>query len=406
MTTATLTIRQPDDWHVHLRDGEMLHRVLPFTSKVFRRALVMPNLTPPVLEAKDARAYMRRIQDVQAQGAGLRSLWEFSPYMTIKLTGMTTPKIVEEAKAAGVIAAKLYPAGVTTNSSDGVNDFEAKSLYEVFEAMAQCGMVLCVHAETPGQPSLRREQHFIDTYVEKWASAVPRLKIVIEHATTKHAVEFARRTPNVGCSITVHHMLITLDDVIGDKLDPHCFCKPVAKSEEDRQALIEAATGGVPDIFFGSDSAPHTQGNKREKGAAGCFTAPVAMPLLAQIFDEHGALANLETFVSENGANFYGLPLNESRIRLTKNVPWKVEDFYASDRLDEGEFLTPFWAGKHIDWYVDDVVPETTTVYRVEDLAKIARPAQSQTVRVEATGSTFIYTGKGEINGWSEVVPL
>lgn len=352
--TTSVTIRQPDDFHVHLRDGELMERVLPYTAKVFGRALVMPNLTPPVLTYKHASNYAQRIAEALAEG-DLRKLWgqTFQPLMTIKLTGETTPEIVQKAKAKGVIAAKLYPAGVTTNSADGVSDFNSEALHKVFEAMAECGMVLCVHAETPGVPSLAREQDFVTRFVIKWADRHPSLKIVIEHATDRHSIDAARSWGNVACSLTVHHMLLTLDDVIGDKLNPHCFCKPVAKTEDDRQAIIEAAIGGSPDFFLGTDSAPHVMRNKHAAhAAAGCFTAPVAMPLLAQVFDEHGALGTLEMFASENGANFYGLPLNEGKIVLTKRqhlTPACPSVELSSDQL------IPFWQGKNLQWEVTEV---------------------------------------------------
>jgi len=356
MSTEEITIRQPDDFHLHLRDGELLERVLPYTAKVFGRALVMPNLTPPVLTFRDAQNYAQRICEAQA-GGDLRKMWgqKFTPLMTIKLTGDTTPEIVTKAKEKGVLAAKLYPAGVTTNSADGVSDFQADSLHTVFSAMAECSMVLCVHAETPGVPSLDREIDFITTHVNRWAERHPDLKIVIEHATTRRAVEMARDYPNIACSLTVHHMLLTLDDVIGDKLNPHCFCKPVAKTEDDRQAIIEAAVGGDPSFFLGTDSAPHVMRNKHaQHAAAGCFTAPVAMELLAQIFDERGALNMLETFASENGANFYGLPLNKGKIRLVKNKRLTPACPPHPESLSEA--LIPFWSGKNLLWEVAEVI--------------------------------------------------
>lgn len=372
--TTEITIRQPDDFHVHLRDGELMKRVLPFTANVFGRALVMPNLTPPVLTFKDAQNYARRICEVQADG-DLRKLWDqpFTPLMTIKLTGATTPEIVTKAKAKGVIAAKLYPAGVTTNSEDGVSDFKADSLHEVFEAMADCGMVLCVHAETPGEPSLKRETHFVITWVLRWARQFPKLKIVIEHATTRGAIQAARDHANIAASLTVHHMLLTLDDVIGDKLNPHCFCKPIAKTEDDRQAIIAAAVGGSPKFFFGSDSAPHVVSNKHTAhAAAGCFTAPVAMELLAQIFDEHGSLNTLEMFASENGANFYGLPLNKGKIRMTKKtsvVPARCE-IQTGDRFTLRDTdLIPFWAGKELQWEVTEVIRAESEAVQAESEA-------------------------------------
>ncbi len=359
--TTEITIRQPDDFHVHLRDGDLMKRVLPFTSKVFGRALVMPNLTPPVLTGAMANDYRLRIEE--AMGLNLSNLWEpgFRPIMTIKLTSETTPETIAGAKRRGVVAAKLYPAGVTTNSADGVSEFQSKQLHEIFEAMADCGMVLCIHAETPGEPSLDRERHFVATHVWKWAERHPTLKMVIEHATTRHAIDHARDYPNVACSLTVHHMLLTLDDIIGDKLNPHHFCKPIAKTEDDRQAIIEAAIGGSPDFFFGSDSAPHVVSAKHTAhAAAGCFTAPVAMELLAQIFDERGSLNTLEMFASENGANFYGLPLNHGKIRLTKKTSVVPAALIPPDVSPTGyemsNSLVPFWAGKEIQWEVTEVI--------------------------------------------------
>lgn len=348
--------------HVHLRDGELMQRVLPATAGVFGRALVMPNLTPPILTGAMANAYRLRIEE--ALGLTLEKLWEpgFRPLMTIKLVGDTTPLTITSAQKRGVIAAKLYPAGVTTNSADGVSEFQSNSLYEVFAAMADCGMVLCVHAETPGVPSLKRERDFVIKNVVEWAQRLPHLKIVIEHATDRLSIDVARDHPNIACSLTVHHMLLTLDDIIGDKLDPHCFCKPVAKSEADRQAIIEAAIGGDPSFFLGTDSAPHVVSNKHTAhAAAGCYTAPFAMPLLAQVFDEHGALNMLEMFASENGANFYGLPLNEGKLRLVKK-PTTIPKGYTWNyngpprEVDGINDLKPFWAGKEIQWQVGEVI--------------------------------------------------
>lgn len=354
----SITIRQPDDWHIHLRDGELMHHVLPFTSKVFGRALVMPNLAPPVVSGRGAESYGQRIMASLADG-DLKKLWSeqrFIPLMTIKLIGSTTPDTILSARSSGVVAAKLYPEGVTTNSSDGISEFTCDALHKVFDAMADCGMVLCVHAESPSTPSLRRESHFVGRYVIEWAKRHPSLKIVIEHASDAFSVKVARDWANVACSITVHHLLLTLDDVIGDKLNPHNFCKPIAKSEGDRQALIEAAIGGSPDFFFGSDSAPHVIGAKHAAhGMAGCFTAPVAMPLLAQIFDEHGALACLEMFASENGANFYGMPLNEGEIRLVKKEGFVPHRY---DWDDDGIHLIPFWAGRNLQWKVTEAFHE------------------------------------------------
>jgi dihydroorotase len=365
--TTEITIRQPDDFHLHLRDGELLERVLPFTANVFGRALVMPNLTPPVLTFNHAQNYAQRIAEVLA-GGDLRKLWgqTFQPLMTIKLTDATTPEIVTKAKAKGVIAAKLYPAGVTTNSADGVADFLSDDLHAVFETMADCGMVLCLHGETPGVPSLDREEHFVKNYLIPIAQDHPTLKVVLEHVTTEIGCRIVRTLPNVAGTITVHHLLLTIDDVIGGNLNPHCFCKPVAKTEADRQALIRAATTRLGSFFLGTDSAPHLVSNKHTAhGAAGCFTAPVAMELLTQVFEEHNALENLERFTSESGAEFYGLPLNKGKIRLVKETSTVPQSFSCGDDGSDcaegytsGDDLIPFWAGRELQWKVAEVIHE------------------------------------------------
>lgn len=356
-----ITIRQPDDWHLHLRDGELLKRVLPFTAKVFGRGLVMPNLTPPILSGSMARQYSDRIME-HIHGGDLREMWKpgFCPLMTIKVRPDTTAEMIFAAKKAVVIAGKVYPAGVTTNSEDGWTDIG--DLAEPFGAMEECGMVLCLHGETPGEPSLNRETHFAENYLIPIAEKYPRLKIVFEHVTTRTGCRIVRTLPNVAGTITVHHLLITLDDIIGSNLNSHCFCKPVAKTEDDRQALIEAATSGAYSFFLGTDSAPHTRHGKHS-GSAGCFTAPVAMELLAQVFDEEGALDKLETFASVRGAEFYGLPLNEGKIRLVRKsskVPqsfsWNDDGSNCSEGYENTDDLIPFWADREIQWEVAEVI--------------------------------------------------
>lgn len=306
-----VTIRRPDDMHVHLRDGDMLTAVAPYTARQFARAMVMPNLTPPVLTAEDALDYKRRIMASTQHYA-------FEPLMTIKLTQRTTPEMIREAKAAGVVAAKLYPEGVTTNSHDGVTDFWA--LEPVFLAMAEVGMILSIHAETPNAFVMDREADFIARYLYPLSThgRLNKLKVVIEHATTKAAVECVRNIANFACTITVHHLFLTLDDVVGGMLKPHYFCKPIAKTPKDQIALVEAATSGHPRIFLGTDSAPHPVAKKEcSSGCAGVFTATHALELLAYVFDGAGKLDKLNAFTSENGARFYGLPLNEGEVALT-----------------------------------------------------------------------------------------
>lgn len=352
----SITIRSPDDFHVHLRDGPMLKKVARETALPFARALVMPNLDPPVLTGEDARAYRSRI--LEAVTPGMKSEWgkkkvrEFEPLMTIKLTPETTPSVLEGAQRAGVIAAKLYPdrrpddegGEVTTGSGGGIYTFDCypgSHLDSVLGAMSELGLVLCVHAEDPAVETLLRERAFVERFLPKWAKRFSRLRIVIEHATTESALSAAHHLSNVACSITAHHLVITLDDVIGGRLDPHCFCKPVAKSPRKRRALVDAATAANPNCFFGSDSAPHNV-SRKWAGAAGCYTAPVALPLLAEVFEQRERLDNLAKFVSTNGAEFYGLPLNEGTVTLTKE-PWRVAP---------AQNPRPFWDHREYSWKV------------------------------------------------------
>lgn len=344
MTTITsLRIRRPDDMHVHLREGKIMKEVLPHTASVFGRALVMPNLKEPVLTRGDAAAYKRAIrQELDSQKSGEPQ--RFQPLMTLKLTKRTEPLDMHTAKEAGVVAVKLYPEGVTTNSADGISDVEA--LYPVFEAMQACGMVLSIHAESPHAFCLERERDFVEAYLPSLLEFFPRLKVVIEHVSTAHAVDFVFNAPtkNLAATITAHHLLLTLDDVVGGMLSPHNFCKPVAKRPEDREAVLRAATSGSSKFFFGSDSAPHTRDTKEWRaGCAGCFTAPVALPLLTQIFEERGAIEKLEPFTSVHGAEFYGLPLNADEITLHRET-WMVPESY--------ENIVPFWSGRTLPWRV------------------------------------------------------
>ncbi len=332
-----LTIRKIDDMHVHLRQGEMLQSVLPFTMSQCARALVMPNTMPPIVNVEDVVNYRKAILEAQ------RGRHEFEPLMTFKVVPSTSPEEVRALKQAGAIAGKLYPEGVTTNSDDGVGDFDA--LYPVYEEMEKEGLVLCLHGEMPGVFSLDREHAFLDVLI-KIAKDFPSLKIVLEHATTASAISTVKDLPeNVACTLTVHHMYITLDDLIGDKLNPHVFCKPIAKRPEDRDAVLDAALSGNPKFFFGSDSAPHTIASKEcACGAAGVYSAPILLPALCQLFERNDALERLQPFTSEFGANFYGLPLNTRMIELSKKR-WTVPDQYDGVR--------PFLAGSQLDWQLD-----------------------------------------------------
>lgn len=328
-----LSIRKPDDMHVHLREGAMMFNVVPHTASQFARALVMPNTDPPILTGSDADSYAARIR---------ARVPEFEPLKVIKLVRSTTPEIVSEARSRGVVAAKFYPEGVTTNSDDG-----CRSLSEVrsaLEAMEEYGMVLCLHGETPGEFCMDRERDFLHRELLPIARAHPRLKIVLEHVTTESAVGFVSAMPNVAATVTIHHLVLTLDDVVGGMLRPHNFCKPIAKTPQDRRTLRATVASGNPKFFLGTDSAPHHRGRKEcGSGCAGVFTAPVAMQLLAQVFDELDALDQLEAFCSEFGASFYGLPLNEGKLELVRE-PFRVP-------AQCGDVI-PFMAQETLSWSV------------------------------------------------------
>ncbi|MBP9864631.1 dihydroorotase [Patescibacteria group bacterium] len=322
-----IQIRKPDDFHVHWREGEMLKRVVRYTSSQFARALVMPNLKKPVATAEDVLRYRAEID---------RSLsCRCEPLMTIKLLDTTTPEEIREAQRAGVVAAKLYPRGVTTNSENGVGDLESLRLREVLREMQQCDMVLSVHGEWPESYCMDSEALFLP-WLEYTAYAFPGLRIVLEHVTTESAVRTVMALPNtVAATVTAHHLAMTTDDVVRGKLRPHNYCAPIAKRPGDREALWNAI--GHPKFFFGSDSAPHAREAKEcAEGCAGCFTAPFAMQLLATMFDERKKLDLLERFTSEFGAVFYGLPLNTDSLRLWRR-PMRIQRRYGT--------VIPFWAG-------------------------------------------------------------
>jgi dihydroorotase len=328
-----LEIRRPDDFHAHVRQGPLLAQAVPMSND-FGRVLVMPNTVPHVLTAADAKAYREAIVDAGAS---------FEPLMTISIAPSTTPEIVREASVHGVVAGKLYPDGVTTNSEGGVRDLA--DLEPVFRAMEECGLVLCLHGETPGVFVLDREAAFVETTLPWLVTSFPGLRIVLEHVTTAQAVDAVRAGPaHVGATITVHHLAITLDDVIGDRLEPHNFCKPVAKRPDDRAALVDAATSGDPAFFLGTDSAPHLQEAKEcSGGAAGVFTAPLALAVLAEIFEARGALDRLEGFTSVHGADFYGLSPSEETVELVRHA-WDVPASI--------DGLVPFRAGRTLGWQI------------------------------------------------------
>lgn len=314
----TLTLTRPDDWHLHLRDGDALKTTVAATARQFGRAIVMPNLKPPVTNAAEAMAYKARILDARPEGS------DFEPLMTIYLTDRTTPQTIAEAKAAGVVAAKLYPAGATTNSDSGVTDLPR--LDDTLRAMAEHGMLLLIHGEvTHGEVDIfERERVFLDEVLKPLIARFDDLKIVMEHITTAAAARFITDAPErVGATITAHHLLVNRNAMLAGGIRPHYYCLPILKREEDRKALLAAATSGNPKFFLGTDSAPHAISAKESVcGCAGCYTAHAALELYAEAFEEVDALDRLEAFASFHGADFYGLPRNSGTITLER-ASWK-----------------------------------------------------------------------------------
>lgn len=312
---SSLTIRRPDDWHLHLRDGAMLEGVIGDTSRHFARAIIMPNLVPPVVTTEDARAYRERILKAVPQGD------RFEPLMTLYLTEHTNPDDVEEGRRSGLITAvKLYPAGATTNSHGGVRDME--KAMPVLERMAKVGLPLCVHGEvtTPEVDIFDREKVFIDTVLDPLRKRLPELKVTMEHVTTEDGIQYIRSADrNLAGSITTHHLIINRNDILVGGIQPHYYCLPVAKRENHRQALRKAAVSGDARFFLGTDSAPHVDPLKEcACGCAGIYTSINTMSCLAHVFEQENALDKLEAFTSLNGPAWYGLPANEERITLVK----------------------------------------------------------------------------------------
>lgn len=344
---SSITLPRPDDFHLHLRDGGALHSVLPFTAARFARAMVMPNLTPPVTTTQLALAYRQRIL------AALPSSARFEPLMTVYLTDRTAPSEVERARASGLIHGfKLYPAGATTHSNDGVTDIE--HVYAVLEKMSELDVVLQVHGEvTAAEVDIfDREARFIDDVLEPLARRFPMLRIVFEHITTQHAVDFVRSArAGLAATVTPQHLLMNRNALFLGGIRPHHYCLPVLKTEADRTALLEAVVSGNPRFFLGTDSAPHARLSKEAPcGCAGIFSAHAAIELYAEIFDAAGALARLPAFAAEFGADFYRLPRNQQRITLS-NEPWTVPLTYpfAADEL------VPLRAGAEVMWRLDRV---------------------------------------------------
>lgn len=345
-----ITIRRPDDWHVHLRDGAMLEAVLPATARQFRRAIVMPNLTPPITDAGMAADYRRRILQALPDG---KAYERFIPLMTCYLTDQTEPTELEQGYVDGVFAAaKLYPANATTNSAHGVTDMAGRAA--VFDKMQALGMPLLVHGEVtdPAIDIFDREAVFIEQVLTPLRAEFPRLKIVLEHVTTSDAVEFVRAHQGyLAATITAHHLYINRSDIFEGGINPHRYCLPIAKRESHRQALREAATSGEACFFLGTDTAPHTIDAKEAAcGCAGIFTAPVALELYTQVFDEEDALDNLEAFTSLNGPAFYGLEPNETKVTLIKQN-WNAPDHVA---VEGGQSVLSFKGGDELAWRIKE----------------------------------------------------
>jgi dihydroorotase len=336
-----LTLTRPDDWHLHLRDGAALAAVLPATARQFARAIVMPNLRPPVTTAAAAVAYRERIH--AALPAGL----DFTPLMTLYLTDNTPPEEIARAKAAGVVALKLYPAGATTNSDAGVTDL--RKCHATLEAMQREGLLLLVHGEvTDAEIDIfDREAVFIDRVMQPLRRDFPELKVVFEHITTTEAAQYvAEAGPRTAATLTAHHLLYNRNALFTGGLRPHYYCLPVLKKEKHRQALVKAAISGSPRFFLGTDSAPHAAVMKEQSVCgAGCYTAPAALELYAEAFEAAGALDKLEGFASHFGADFYGLPRNTGRVTL-KREAWALPE-----TLPFGDAtIKPLRAGETLNW--------------------------------------------------------
>ncbi len=339
--SSTITLTRPDDWHLHVRDGIALQTVVPHTAAQFGRAIIMPNLKPPVTTADQALAYKQRIQAAVPAGVA------FEPLMTLYLTDNLPAEEIARAKAAGVVACKLYPAGATTNSDAGVTDI--RKTYKTLEAMQREGVLLLVHGEvtSPDIDPFDREAVFIEQQLAPLRKDFPGLKIVMEHITTKEAAQYvAGADANLGATITAHHLLYNRNAIFTGGIRPHYYCLPVLKRETHRQALVAAATSGSPKFFLGTDSAPHPAHLKEHAtGCAGCYTAHAAMELYAEAFDAAGALDKLEGFASFFGADFYGLPRNTGTITLQRES-WTPPESFA---FGEAE-LKPLRAGESLPW--------------------------------------------------------
>ena len=347
---SSLTLTRPDDWHLHVRDGDALDVVVPHSAACFGRALIMPNLRPPITTTVQALTYRERIL------ASVPPDMDFEPLMSLYLTDDTLPEEIDCAKASSIVfAAKLYPAGATTHSDSGVTAIEF--IHPVLERMEKLGLVLCVHGETTAADVdiFDRERVFIEKTLSPLVRHFPGLKIVFEHITTSEAAQFVRAAgANVAATVTAHHLLLNRNALFTGGLRPHHYCLPVLKREKHRQALVKAICSGSSRFFLGTDSAPHAAHTKEAAcGCAGCYTSPLALGLYAEVFEAEGALDRFEAFASLNGAAFYGLSPNEDKITLQRNS-WKVPDYY--DYI--GDKLIPLRAGETVAWELVVSVPD------------------------------------------------
>lgn len=340
--TNRLTLLRPDDWHIHLRDGAVLPHTVADVARTFARAIIMPNLVPPVRNTAEADAYRQRIISVRPAGS------RFEPLMVLYLTDLTSPDDVRAAKASGfVYAAKLYPAGATTNSDSGVTSVD--KIFPVLEAMAQVGLPLLVHGEVTRSEIdvFDREKVFIGEHLSRVVDRFPTLKVVFEHITTRDAVEFVNAaSDNVGATITAHHLLYNRNHMLVGGIRPHFYCLPILKRNVHQEALLDAATSGSTRFFLGTDSAPHARHAKEAAcGCAGCYTAYASIELYAEAFEQRNALDKLEAFASKNGPDFYGLPRNSDTITLVR------EDWTAPASLPLGDqTVIPLRAGEALRW--------------------------------------------------------
>ncbi|MCH7815785.1 MAG: dihydroorotase [Proteobacteria bacterium] len=344
MSSDYISLTQPDDWHLHLRDEEALTTTVPHSARAFARAIVMPNLEPPVTTVAAALAYRDRI--LAAVPAGNN----FQPLMTLYLTDSLKVEEIERAKSAEpIIAVKYYPAGVTTNSENGVSQIE--NVYPVLQRMEELELPLLIHGEVTDTDVdiFDREQQFIETVLRPLLQRFPQLKLVLEHITTSHAVDFVLQQANrVAATITVHHLLYNRNHLLAGGVRPHFFCLPVLKRSSHQQALIKAATGGNPKFFLGTDSAPHSRHNKENDcGCAGIYSAPSAIELYAEVFEAQGALEKLEGFASFYGADFYGLPRNQSQLKLSKSTWQPPKDFPFAEGV-----VVPIRANETVNWRI------------------------------------------------------